>query len=58
MEFIIDHWAELLLAAMAFAKTVLNLIPSEHPSQNVFVLLDKIVTAITGDRLKKPTNGA
>lgn len=53
MEFIIEHWAELLLAAMAFAKAVLNLIPSEHPAQNVFALLDKVVTAITGDRRKQ-----
>lgn len=54
MEFIIDNWAELLVAAMAFAKAVLNLIPTEHPSHDVFGLLDKVVTAITGDRIKTP----
>jgi len=53
MEFIIQHWAELLIAALAFAKTVMNLIPTEHPSQQVFGFIDKIITAITGDRIKK-----
>lgn len=54
MEFIIEHWAELLLAVMAFAKAILNLVPTEHPSQNVFEFFDKIVTAVTGDRRKSP----
>lgn len=53
MEFVIEHWAELLLAALAFAKTVMNLIPTEHPSHDVFGYIDVIITAITGDRLKK-----
>lgn len=43
-----------MVAAMAFAKAVLNLIPTEHPSHDVFGLLDKVVTAITGDRIKTP----
>lgn len=54
IDFILAHWAELLLAVMALAKTVLNLMPSESPAQNVFALLDKIVTAITGDNVKPP----
>lgn len=56
MEFFIEHWAELLIAAMAFAKAVLNLIPSEHPSHQVFGYIDIIITAITGDRLKNRKN--
>jgi hypothetical protein len=50
--FFLTHWAELLIAAAAFAKVVVNLTPSEKDNQ-VFGLLDKVITAITGDRRKK-----
>lgn len=49
--FLLTHWAELLLAALAFAKVVVNLTPSEKDNQ-VFGLLDKVITAVTGDRRK------
>jgi|TARA_R100000951_G_scaffold56787_1_gene47689 hypothetical protein len=50
--FFLAHWAELLIAAMAFAKVVVNLTPTEQDNA-VFGLLDKIVTAVTGDRRKR-----
>lgn len=51
-EFISNNWGELTLAAMAFAKIVVNLLPTEHPAHNVFEMLDRVITAITGDRRK------
>jgi hypothetical protein len=53
LDFVLTHWAELLLAALAFGKAVVNLLPSEHPARPVFGYLDVIITAITGDRRKK-----
>lgn len=50
--FILEHWAELLLAALAFAKVVVNLTPTEKDNQ-VFGYIDLLITAITGDRRKK-----
>lgn len=52
MEFILDYWAELLIAAMAFGKVIVNLTPTESDNA-VFGYLDIIITAITGDRRKK-----
>lgn len=52
MEFFTENWAELLLAALAFAKVVVNLLPSEHPARPIFGYLDLIITAVTGDRRK------
>ena len=52
MQFIIDNWAPLAIAALAFAKVVVNLTPTEKDNQ-VFGVIDKIITAITGDRRKK-----
>ena len=53
LEFISDNWQVLLLAALAFAKAVVNLLPSEHPAVPVFGYFDLIITAITGDRRKE-----
>lgn len=50
--FILEHWAELLLALLAFAKVVVNLTPTEKDNQ-VFGYIDLLITAITGDRRKK-----
>ena len=50
-EFLIDNWAELLIALMAFVKVVVNLTPSDSDNQ-VFGYLDLLITAITGDRRK------
>jgi len=46
------HWAELLLAFLAFWKVVVNLLPSDHPARPVFGYFDLVITAITGDRRK------
>lgn len=50
-EFLIDNWAELLLALMAFVKVVVNLTPTDTDNQ-VFGYVDLLITAITGDRRK------
>lgn len=49
VEFIVSHWAELLLATMTFAKAVLNLVPSEKPIQ-IWGYLDTLVNAVITDR--------
>ena len=49
--FFLDHWAELLLGLMAFAKIVVNLTPTQADNQ-IFGYLDILITAITGDRRK------
>lgn len=52
LEFITENWAALLLAALAFGKAIVNLLPSEHPAVPVFGYIDLVITAITGDRRK------
>lgn len=52
LEFITANWAALLLAALAFGKAIINLLPSEHPARPVFGYIDLVITAITGDRRK------
>ena len=49
LDFLLNNWGELLIAALAFAKVVVNLTPSEKDNQ-VFGYIDNIITAITGDR--------
>lgn len=51
IDFITEYWAELLLAAMAFAKVIVNLTPTQQDNQ-VFGYIDLLITAITGDRRK------
>ena len=51
IDFILDNWAALLIAAMAFAKVVVNLTPTTADNQ-VFGYIDLLITAITGDRRK------
>lgn len=51
IDFILDYWAELLIAAMAFAKVIVNLTPTQQDNQ-VFGYVDMLITAITGDRRK------
>jgi hypothetical protein len=53
IDFILANWAELVLALMAFAKVVVNLTPTEADNA-VFGYVDLLITAITGDRRKKP----
>lgn len=52
MDFILEFWAELLLAALAFAKVVVNLTPTQSDNA-VFGYIDIIITTLTGDRRKK-----
>lgn len=51
VEFIVNNWGELLLALLAFSKVVVNLIPSEKPTQ-VWALFDTIINAIVKDNVK------
>lgn len=52
MEFILNNWAELVLAAMAFAKVVVNLTPSVNDNR-VFSYLDLLVDAIVTNNTKE-----
>lgn len=49
--FFLDHWVELLFAAMAFAKVVVNLTPTETDNK-VFGWVDTLIGAIVPDRRK------
>jgi|TARA_R100000482_G_scaffold113041_1_gene55606 hypothetical protein len=51
MEFLLDNWAELLLAAMAFAKVVVNLTPSVNDNR-VFSYIDLLVDALVANNTK------
>ena len=50
--FFSENWVPLLIGAMAFAKVIVNLTPTEKDNQ-VFGYLDVLITAITGDRRKR-----
>ena len=45
MDFIAANWAELLLAALVFAKVIVNLTPSIKDDR-VFTYIDVLVNAI------------
>ena len=47
----LDNWAELLLAAMAFAKVVVNLTPSVNDNR-VFSYIDLLVDALVANNTK------
>jgi len=51
LEFILDNWGELAIAALAFIKVIVNITPTEADNQ-VFGYIDMLITAITGDRRK------
>lgn len=51
IDFITSNWAELLIAFMAFAKVVVNLIPSEKPVQ-IWAYIDLLINAIVEDKRK------
>lgn len=55
MDFIIEHWAELLIAVMAFGKAVANILPSDKP-RKVFAYLDLLVDAIIKDNTTEKKN--
>jgi hypothetical protein len=52
MDFIMEYWAELLLAAMAFAKVVVNLTPSIKDDR-VFAYMDLLFNAIIANNTKE-----
>ena len=49
IDFVTTNWAELLIGFMAFAKVVVNLIPSEKPIQ-VWTWVDTLINAIVADK--------
>lgn len=53
VDFIIENWGELLIGLLAFAKVVVNLIPSDKPTQ-VWSVFDTIINAIVKDNVKEP----
>jgi len=54
MDFILENWAELVLALLALVKVVVNLTPTEQDNK-VFGYIDVLINLIISDR-KKPTN--
>jgi len=50
-EFLTENWLELLIAAMAFTKVVVNLTPTVKDNE-LFGLLDTIINAVVPDRRK------
>jgi len=53
MEILLNNWAEITLALLAFVKVIVNLLPSDAPARNIFEYLDKVVNAIVPDVRKK-----
>lgn len=51
-ELIQTYWAEIILAAMAFIKVIVNLTPTEADNK-VFGWLDTLINAIVADRRKE-----
>lgn len=51
IEFIVENWGELAIALLAFTKVIVNLIPSEKPTE-VWALFDTIINAIVKDNVK------
>jgi hypothetical protein len=52
IDFILENWALLLIALMAFSKVVVNLTPS-NADNKVFGWIDVLINAIITDRRKK-----
>tara|TARA_R110002167_G_scaffold235584_1_gene440819 strand:- start:258 stop:419 length:162 start_codon:yes stop_codon:yes gene_type:complete len=52
MNFILENWAELLIAVMALAKIVVNLTPTDKDNQ-VFGWLDALINKVVTDKRKK-----
>ena len=53
-DFLLQNWAELVLALMAFVKVVINLTPTEKDNQ-IFGYLDSLINMMIADRIK-PNN--
>jgi hypothetical protein len=52
IDFIVENWAELLIAVMALAKVVVNLTPTEKDNQ-IFARIDGLINYFVPDRRKK-----
>jgi hypothetical protein len=53
-DFIIQNWVQVVILAMAFARGIFSLLPTDSPAVPVFGWLDKFVTwAFMGDRRTK-----
>jgi hypothetical protein len=52
IDFIVEFWAELLIAVMALAKVVVNLTPTEKDNQ-IFGWIDNLISYFIPDRRKK-----
>lgn len=55
MNFILENWAELTIAALALIKVIVNLTPSEKDNK-VFGYIDTLINLIIADRKKNPSN--
>jgi hypothetical protein len=53
MDFLLDNWAALVLAGLAFIKVLVNLTPTESDNQ-VFGYFDALINMVINDRIKKP----
>jgi hypothetical protein len=51
MDFLSQHWLELLIGLLAFLKIIVNLTPTEKDNK-VFGWLDSIINAIIPDQKK------
>lgn len=51
MNFLLENWAELLIALMALAKVVVNLTPTEKDNK-VFGWLDALIDRVVSDKRK------
>jgi len=56
MEWITENWEVLVPALMVFLRVVFSLLPTDSPAQPIFGLIDTAITAIVGDRRKKPAD--
>ena len=51
IEFIASNWGEVMIAAMAFAKVIVNLTPTEKDNA-IFAKLDNVINFFIKDKLK------
>lgn len=51
LDFLISNWGELVIAAMAFIKVVVNITPTEADNK-VFGWIDSLINMIISDRKK------
>ena len=50
MEFVLNNWAALAVAALAFFRVVFSLLPTDNPARPVFGVIDTAISAIVGDQ--------